>query len=861
MAENHPVGFRWPMMAKERGAKIIHVDPRFTRTSAVSDIHAPIRAGTDIAFLGGLIRYVLQNERYFKEYMLAYTNAAVLISEKFQDTEDLDGLFSGWEQDKAQYESESWSYRHVDGDQHGTQEVAESHAEKAEHFRTGNPKQHERDDTLQDPKCVFQLLKRHYERYTPEMVQEVCGTPVAVFEKVAQTICDNSNRDRTTAFCYAVGWTHHTVGAQIIRACSVLQLLLGNIGRPGGGILALRGHATIQGSTDIPTLYNLLPGYLPQPKAKTDTSLDEYLERYTPHAGWWTQFPKYAVSLLKAWYGDKATAENGYCYDHIPRLTGDHSHMTTVADMADGDIKGYFVMGENATVGSPNASLQRKGLRKLEWLVVRDFSLIEVAEFWQKSPEHDRGETRAEDIDTEVFFFPAATHVEKEGSFTQTQRLAQWHHKAVEPPGDARSELHFMYHLGKRLKELYADSTDPKDRPLQDLTWDYRTHGPTEEPSAEDVLAEINGYTVKDRKPVSGYLKLEDDGSTACGCWIYSGIYADGKNHAADREPATDPYHYGHNWGFAWPSNRRILYNRASADPEGKPWSDRKKLVWWDSDKKKWTGDDVPDFIDDRPPEFRAPDDAKGKDTISGDDPFIMQPDGKGWLFSPTGLVDGPFPAHYEPVESPVPNALYGQQCNPMRFEYPRRENKMARPFNDVRFPYVLTTYRLTEHHTTGAMSRWLSWLCELQPEMFCEVSPELASDHGLQNGGWATICSARGEIEARVLVTERIRPLRMGRRLVHQIGLPYSWGSAGLITGDSTNELLAFTADVNVSIMESKAITGNIRAGRRDRKQPVSTTGEISPGEALRDLPQAAYRPEGSHHIRTPAMKQGEQT
>ena len=587
MAENHPVGFRWVMQAKQRGAKIIHVDPRFTRTSAVSDIYAPVRAATDIAFLGGLISYVIENNRYFKEYVDAYTNAAAIISDDFQDTEDLDGLFSGWEPGDAQYSSKSWAYQSFENAGKESHQVAESHAEKASHFQAEDPKRYERDDTLQNPRCVFQIVKRHFARYTPEMVEEVCGVPPDLFRKIAETICDNSGRERTTAFCYAVGWTHHTVGPQIIRACSILQLLLGNMGRPGSGIIALRGHATIQGSTDIPTLYNLLPGYLPQPKAKSDTTLEEYIGHYTPSAGWWTQFPNYIVSMLKAWYGDAATAENEYCYSHIPRMTGDHSHMTTVADMADGKLKGYFVMGENAVVGSPNAALQRKGLQNLEWLVVRDFSLIETAEFWRKSPEHERGAIKAEDIGTEVFFFPAACHTEKDGSFTQTQRVAQWHHAAVEPPGDARSELNFIYHLGKRMKELYADSKESKDRPIQDMTWDYSIlPGRTQEPEAEDVLAEINGYTVKDRQPVGSYTELKADGSTASGCWLYTGVYADGINHAAKREKATDPEHYGHDWGFAWPSNRRVLYNRASADPEGKPWSERKKLVWWDEKKK-----------------------------------------------------------------------------------------------------------------------------------------------------------------------------------------------------------------------------------------------------------------------------------
>jgi formate dehydrogenase major subunit len=861
MAECHPVGFRWVMLAKQRGATIIHVDPRFTRTSAVADMHVPIRAGTDIVLLGALISYVIRNERYFKEYVQTYTNASAIVSEDFKDTDDLDGLFSGWQEGKGQYELASWTYESVGEHSRNVHNVPESHAEKAAAFRTEKAKAHSTDPTLRHPRCVFQILKRHFQRYTPEMVEEVCGISPAQFHKLAEALCRNSGRERTAAFCYAVGWTQHSTGAQNIRACSILQLLLGNIGRPGGGILALRGHATIQGSTDVPTLYNLLPGYLPMPKAGKDTSLQKYIENYTPRAGWWTEFPKYIISFLKAWYGDAATAENDYCFAHLPRMTGDHSHMTTVVNMADGELKGYFVMGENAVVGSPNASLQRKGLRNLEWLVVRDFSLIETAEFWKDSPEHERGEVRTEDIATEVFFFPAATHVEKDGSFTQTQRVLQWHHEAVKPPGDARSELHFVYHLGNRLKELYADSTDPKDKPIQDMTWAYPTHGVRQEPVAEAVLAEVNGYTVVDRNPVGGFTELKADGSTACGCWIYSGVYANGVNRAANRKRATDPYHYGPDWGFAWPANRRILYNRAAADPEGRPWSERKKLIWWDDAKQQWTGHDVPDFPKEKKPGYRAPEDSQGIDTISGDDPFLLQPDGKGWLFAPTGLQDGPMPTHYEPPESPIQNPLYKQQCNPVRLEYPRRDNRMARPFADPRFPHVITTYRLTEQHTSGAMSRWLSWLAELQPEMFCEVSPELAEERGLQNGDWATISTARSEIEARVLVTARMKPLKIRGRIVHQIGMPYHWGNRGLVTGDSTNELLAFGADPNVSIQESKAMAGNIRAGRRDRHKMPQQQDDIAPDELLRDVPAAQVRPIGRHHVIAPESKQGDQT
>jgi formate dehydrogenase major subunit len=567
------------------------------------------------------------------------------------------------------------------------------------------------------------------------------------------------------------------------------------------------------------------------------------------------------VSLLKAWFGDAATPENDFCFDRLPKITGDHTHMTSVVNMADGDMDGYLVMGQNPVVGSPNSGLQRKGLRNLKWLVIRDFYMIETAEFWKDSPEHERGEVSADTIGTEVFFFPAATHVEKNGSFTQTQRLVQWHNEAVPPPADARSELHFAYHLGKRLKELYADSKDPKDRGIQELAWDYPVHGARQEPSAEAVVKEINGYTAADKNPVKGFVDLKADGSTACGCWIYSGIYAGGVNRANLKHPATDHYQLGHDWGFAWPANRRILYNRAAADPEGKPWSERKKLIWWDEENKTWTGWDEPDFMKPVPPSYRASEDAQGLETISGDDPFFLQPDGKGWLFAPTGLQDGPMPAHYEPFESPVHNPLYGQQCNPLRMEYERSDNQLARPYNDANYPYVITTYRLTEHHTTGAMSRWLSWLAELQPAAFCEISPELAQEKGLRNGDWAVISTPRAEVEMRVLVTERMRPLRMRGRTVHQIGMPYHFGNRGLVTGDSTNELLAFGGDTNSTIQESKALTGNIRAGRRNRSAPARKQSNDEPDEQLRDLPGARDRPVGRHGVHGPFSKQGDQT
>jgi formate dehydrogenase major subunit len=838
MAENHPVGFQWVMEARERGATLIHVDPRFTRTSAMADIHVPIRPGSDIAWLGGLIRYVLEKEAYFKEYVVAFTNAPVILREDFRDTEDLDGLFSGWSAKDGEYQVDSWQYEGagtVPAAGHKHLPAGSTAGADAPDKRPATLQQ--RDETLQHPRCVFQVLRRHFSRYTPEIVEQICGVPRSLFEKVAEALIRNSGRERTSAFCYAVGWTHHSVGVQYIRTAAILQLLLGNIGRPGGGIIALRGHASIQGSTDIPTLFNIFPGYLPMPTTAHGATLDRYIQGNTSPTGWWSEFPKYIVSLLKAWFGDAATKQNDYLWAALPRLTGDHSHLTTVVDMADGKVPGYFVMGENPAVGSPNAALQRKGLRNAKWVVVRDLAMIETAEFWKSAPEVQSGEVRPEDIPTEVFFFPAAAHTEKEGTFTNTQRLLQWREKAVEPPGDARSELHFVFHLGRRLIEKARASGTERDLLLRSLVWDYPTNGEVEEPSAEAVLTEINGYTWPERKPVKGYTELKNDGTTACGCWIYSGCFAGGVNQTARRRPGREQSWVAPEWGWAWPANRRTLYNRASADLEGRPWSERKRLVWWDAATRTWTGEDVPDIIADRDPSYRAPPGVEGLASIGGNTAFLMQSDGLGWIHAPTGLIDGPLPTHYEPPESVAKNALYGQQCNPARLEYPRRDNLYHRAWDDPTYPFVLTTFRLTEHHTAGGMSRWLWWLSELQPQMFVEISPELARLRGIEHGAWATVSTARGSIEARALVTRRLRPLEVRGKTVHTIGVPWHWGSVGRTTGGSANELLAFVADPNVSIMESKALTADIRPGRVE----AARRGPALPLESdpRRDLPQ----------------------
>ncbi len=849
MAEAHPVAFANVVMAKELGAKVIHVDPHYSRTSALSNLYVPTRAGSDIVFLGAIIRHILETDSYFHDYVLNYTNAATLIHEDFKDTEELDGLFSGYDPASETYtDQKTWDYQRDE---------------------LGEPLT---DPTMQDPHCVMQILRRHFARYTPEMVEEVCGVPREQWLKVAQTLIENSGRERTSAICYAVGWTQQSKGVQIIRAAAILQLLLGNIGRPGGGIMALRGHASIQGSTDIPTLYDLLGGYMPQPSALLTTvphatdspgattwgeqrdaktnalsqqTLQEYIATSGQKLGWWSNTPAYIRSLLQAWYGDAADEEEGNCvYRRIPKITGDHSHLATSYAMLDGKVKGYLLFGQNPAAGSTHSTMQRKALEQLDWMVVFDLYEVESAAFWYRKPGFGP-ETEPVDsskIKTEIFLMPAAANTEKEGSFTNTQRMIQWRDKAVDPPGDARSDLWYVYHLGKRLKELYAGSTLERDRGLQLLTWDYDMERPMEgsrihdEPDALLVLKEINGYytrdtsldnkeehqgeqrtrheyTLRNAPHVPNFTVLKADGSTACGSWIYSGVYPEpGKNLAAARNPDGRTFL---GWGFAWPANRRILYNRASADPEGRPWSERKKYIWWDEEQKKWTGYDIPDFPVNKPPTFRPKPGAQGMDAHSGSDPFLMKPDGKGWLFVPKGLKDGPLPTHYEPVESPVRNALYQQQSNPAAKYYRDRPDNRLSPVGDPNYPIVVTTYRLTEHHVSGPMTRWMPWLNALQPSLFVEISPELAAERNIRHGDWVIISTPRGEIEAKALVTRRMRPLRVSGRVVHQIGLPFHWGFQGKSKGSITNDLAHMALEPNVSIEEAKAFTCNIRPGK----------------------------------------------
>jgi formate dehydrogenase major subunit len=752
------------------------------------------------------MNYAIQHELYFKDYVVHYTNASYLIDPAFKTATDLGGVFAGLEQTgkggsdphlAERYDRKTWAYQ-LDSE--------------------GNPK---RDLTLKDPHSVFQLLTRHYSRYTPEMVERICGIPKAKFEEVAQLYCSTSGPEKTGTITYALNLTQHTNGVQNIRALCMLQILLGNIGRPGGGVVALRGHANVQGATDLEVLYHELPGYLPMPLRDLHPDLNTYLEKVTPKGGFWVNLPKFMVSLLKAFYGDAATKDNEFGYQWLPkRASADaYSHQHLFVDMYEGVIKGFLADGQNPAVGGPNAKLARAAMEKLDWLVVKDIFVTETAEFW-KAPG-----ANPQDIKTEVFFLPAAPAAEKDGSLTNTMRLIQWHERAVKPPGDATSDAEFFTALAKRLQKLYAGSKKERDRGF--LAANFQFGDDPKEPNMELVLKEINGFATeeipdKDGKVVykkgqalNTFAHMTDDGKTAGGCWIYTGVTVEGPdgkliNKANQRRPADAKDYLAHGWGFAWPANRRILYNRASADPSGKPWSEKKKLIWWDPespgnepDKKgKWVGLDVPDFNP-----FLAP------DAKNGNKPFIMRADLVGAFFGP--LNDGPFPEHYEPIESPTKNLLSPRQNNPVAkiWTVPDHKNDLA-PVGSPEYPYVITTYRLTEHHLSGVMSRYLPMLAELFESHFAEISHELAGELGINNGDRVTVSSPRGKIHAKAMVTHRLKPFMIDGKKVHQIGVPWHWGWNGIAKGDVTNDLSATVADPTVYIQETKAFLCNVQKG-----------------------------------------------
>ncbi len=777
-AANHPISMKWVQKAKDSGGKVISVDPRFTQTSTKADLYAALRSGTDIAFLGGMIKYVLDNKKYFPEYVLDYTNASFVVNDKFDFN---DGLFSGYNPEKRAYDKATWAYTLDD------KGIAV------------------RDMSLENPQSVFQLLKKHYSRYTPEKVSEVTGTPVPDLLKVYEMYATTGVRDKAGTIMYAMGWTQHTIGVQIIRTMSIIQLLLGNMGIAGGGVNALRGESNVQGSTDQALLFHILPGYLKMPMAPQQT-LEDYNKQSTPvtkdprSVNWWSNYPKYSVSLLKSFWGDKATKENDFGYAWLPKLDpGQNFSWLNLFDaMYEGKVKGFFSWGQNPACSSANANKVRKALAKLDWMVNVNIFDNETGSFW-KGPGMD-----PKKIKTEVFMLPAAASIEKEGSLSNSGRWAQWRYKAVDPPGLAKPDGDIMFELMVKIKELYKKGGKVPD-PILNLKWDYADAKGHFDP--HKVAEQINGYFEQDVKVgdkefkkgdlVPAFPMLQADGSTSCGNWIYSQSYnADGNNMA--RRGKEDPTGLGlfSKWSWAWPVNRRIIYNRASVDLDGKPWNPKRVVVEWKDGK--WVGD-IPDGP--APPM---------SDEKAGKYPFIMTAEGFGRIFGP-GLADGPFPEQYEPLECPVEkNPFSSQRINPTIKIF---KGEMDQHLTcDPRFPFVATTYRVTEHWQTGIMTRWQPWLIEAQPQMFVEMSEELAKLRGIKDGDKVKVSSARGELDCVALVTTRFRPFKIGQSEVHQVGMPWCFGwRTPKDGGESSNLLTPNVGDPNTMIPESKAFMVNV--------------------------------------------------
>ncbi len=787
-AENHPVFFRWALKAREKGGKIIHVDPRFTRTSQLSDIYARIRPGTDIAFIGGIIDYVLRKRLYNEWYVREYTNATFLVRSSFKTATDLNGVFPGLKGDR--YDRRLWGYR-VDAG--------------------GEPL---KDATMEDASCVLQLLKKHYSRYSAKKVCRITGCDPATYDEVCRLVASTGSPDRAGVVVYAMGATQHTYGTQNVRAYSILQLLLGNIGVAGGGIDALRGESNVQGASDFALLSDVLPGYHPAPVAPLET-LDEYCKRHVPSSAdplsvnWQQHRRAYLVSLLKARYGAYATPQTDFAYHLLPKLDEgkDYSFPQAVRKMTEQGIEGLFLWGMNPVVSAPDARVVREALAKVKWMVAVDLWETETAAFWQAPGTDPRS------VATEVFLLPAAASFEKEGSVTNSARLAQWRYKAVEPAGEAKPDLDIVTLLYEGLAEAYRREGGALPEAVTRLTWDYSGPKPgrVSPPDPHKVAKEYNGVAVADLvgstgtitakagSQLSSFAQLREDGTTACGCWIYCGSYTEKGNMMA-RRSARDLTGMGlfPEWGWAWPLNRRILYNRASVDAAGKPRNPRKPVIWWDG--AAWQGD-VPDGG--QPPGTALP--------------FIMTREGTGRLYAPD-LFDGPFPEHYEPVESPVRNGLSKRQINPTMRSWGEKESALNRvavhgSAASRRYPYIATTYRLAEHWQTGQMTRWLPWLTEAMPEAFVELSRELAIEKGIRNGDKVRVASVRAPegIIVRALVTRRLEPMVSEGSRVHLVGLPWHWGYKGLATGPIINELTPCMGDANTGIPEYKAFLVNI--------------------------------------------------
>ena len=778
-AENHPISFKWIEAAIDKGAKLITIDPRYTRTASKADIYARLRPGTDIAFLGGLINYALKKNLIHTEYVRDYTNASFIVSEGFDFKE---GMFDHWDEHEKSYDMKTWAYA-VDG------------AGKAI-----------RDLTMKDPRCVFQLLKKHYSRYDDYIVCKITGTDKDDFFRVADAFCSTGRSDRAGTILYAMGITQSTHGVQNVRAVAMLQMLLGNMGIAGGGVNALRGESNVQGSTDYGLLFHVLPGYLPSPEYKDET-LESALTRYFPKSSepkssnWWQNGGKYTVSLLKAWWGENATVENSFCYDYLPKRSGNHSYNQIMRKIIQGEMEGLVCMGMNPAVGGPNSGKAREGLGKLKWLVTADLWETETSMFWKRPGVNPK------DIQTEVFMLPAAASMEKEGSISNSGRWAQWRYTAVEPLGEAKSDLWIVDQFHKKLKELYKKNGGAFPGPIVRLSWNYG-HG--HEPDVHLVAKEINGYftrnvTIKDKdktiefkagEQVPAFAQLQDDGSTVSGCWIYCGSYTKEGNMMARRDANDHPNGLGMypNWAWSWPVNRRILYNRASVNKAGKPFDSKRPVIVWNSLQKKWEGD-VPDGG------------APPIDDDKGAYPFIMLPEGVGRLYA-LNMKDGPFPEHYEPVESPIRNVLSKVQNNPC-------VNVGKNVTCDIiKYPYIGTTYRVTEHWQAGAMTRNLPWLVELVPDMFVEISESLAAVKDIKNGDRVRVFTERGSIEAYALVTFRIQPLIVDGKSIEQVGMPWHFGYAGLATGDSANILTSDAQSPVSGIPEFKAFLCNVEKG-----------------------------------------------
>jgi len=780
VAENHPVSFKWIQAAKDRGATFIHVDPRFTRTSSKADIFVRLRSGTDIAFLGGMIKYILDNNLYDEFYVKNYTNASFIVNPRYNFD---DGLFSGYNPTLRAYDPSFWAL------------------EKDE---KGIPK---RDMTLQDPRCVFQILKKHYSRYTLQKVTEITGTPEQDLEKVYKAYASTGTPDRAGTVLYAMGWTQHTVGVQNIRAMSIVQSLLGNMGIAGGGVNALRGESNVQGSTDHGLLFHILPGYLPTPRAQW-ASLADY-NKTTPvskdprSVNWWKNRPKYVASFLKSMFGENAKKENDFGYAWLPKLDPDQdaSWLNLFDEMYKGTFSGFFAWGMNPACSSAHAGKAREAMTRLDWLVNVNLFDNETGSFW-KGPGMD-----PKKIKTEVFQLPCAAFLEKEGSISNSGRWMQWRYKAANPPGEARPDGEIIYELFKKVRALYQKEGGAFPVPILNLKWDYETNGHFD---IHKVAKEINGYFLEDipehpvdKKPykkgtlVPNFVYLLDDGRTSCGNWLYSQSYTEAGNMAARRKKS-DPTGLGlyPEWSWCWPLNRRIIYNRASVDLEGNPRDPKRPLLRWDATAKRWIGD--------------VPDNAVPPMGTEGAYPFIMKPDGVASLFGP-GLKDGPLPEHYEPLECPIEkNLMSNQRINPVIKVFEGGPDKFLTC--DPRYPFVCTTYRVTEHWQTGVLTRWLPWLIEAEPQLFCEMSVELAKLREIKNGDRVVVSTPRGKVEAVAIVTPRLKPFNIAGQTIHLIGLPWHYGwlhpKGG---GESANLLTPTIGDPNTMIPESKAFMANV--------------------------------------------------